>query len=120
MKDANQDNRPKGLDSPTKLTYKQRLYNWAVSKDPAEEMLPLVALGVFAVAGGAITIALAIEYSQFIVYLGTAATILGAGTLAMALVLAALRRGSVRRKEKSAHHKSSSSTRASAKSSPDQ
>lgn len=102
------------------LTFRQRFHSWATTRDPAEDMVPLVTIGVFAVVGGAITIALSVESSQLFVYVGTAATILGAGILTMALVLATLRRGSIRKKARLDDQQSSLSSQSDDSSSPDQ
>lgn len=56
-------------------------------------MLPLLALGIFSVVGGAILISFAVNSSTFLVILGTVMAVVGAGTVTMALVLATLRRG---------------------------
>lgn len=78
----------------SKLTFRQRLAKIS-SKDPAEDVLPLLALGIFSVVGGAILISFAVNSSTFLVILGTVVAIVGAGVVTMALVLATLRRGTV-------------------------
>lgn len=75
-----------------KLSKIARFYRW-VTRDPAEDMLPMLTIGIFAVVIGVILIALSVGFDENLVIVGAMLSIIGCGVVAMALVLSALKRG---------------------------